>query len=86
MMALFDELEARVGVWYEYLYSHPDVPETEHTIDIGASLFDVAMDNERFAALVNGYVKYRQDAIASDREAAAFMLAYQDMMGEVTGE
>lgn len=83
MTSLFDELETRMGVWYDYLYSHPDAPETEPTIDIGASLFDIAMGNERFAALVNGYVKYRQDAIASDREAAAFMLAYQDMMGEI---
>lgn len=83
MTALFDELETRMGMWYEYLYSHHDAPETAPTVDINSSLFDIAMNNERFAALVNGYAKYRGDAIASDREAAALMLAYQDMMEEV---
>lgn len=58
---------------YNYLYDHPQMPVLGYA--------DAIKDFDNFLAtpvgkvLIRTFVEYRGDAICSDREAAAFMLA-----------
>ena len=61
---------------YEFLYDNYD---RVAGYDEAVEAFDEACKNEKFAAFVGEFVKFRGDFISSDREAAAFMFALESM-------
>ena len=68
-----EKLMFEFGEEYEYLYN---VDAYVAGYDEAVDFFDNAMeDDAEVKKLVIDFVKYRQDAISSDREAAAFVFA-----------
>lgn len=66
----FDEL-------YDWLYDYGN----EDEIDEAAQDFDrMVNENEPFKNLVTKFVEYRKDVISSDREAAAFIGTFEEMV------
>ena len=61
---------------YDFLYDNHD---RVAGYDEAVEMFDAMMDNDNFAAFVGEFVKFREDYISSDREAAAFMFALESM-------
>lgn len=57
---------------YAFLYDNLD---RVAGYDEAVNAFDAFIKDERHAAFVGEFAKYRQDMVTSDREAAAFMFA-----------
>lgn len=57
---------------YDFLYNNDNVAGYDEAVDA----FDNMNDKEK--AVLLDFAKYRQDFIASDREAAAFMFTIED--------
>ena len=66
---------------YCFLYEHQDrVPGVDEAIDE----FDRLMEeSEDFARQVREFAAWRRDAVASDRECAAYMFAWNDMATDI---
>lgn len=74
----FEQFKAHYRDIYAFLYDHGDRVAGYHEAMLAFD--DFAANNKGFIA---EYVKATGDFIASDREAAAFMLALYDIVGEV---
>lgn len=64
---------------YNYLY------ETENAYDArleekACKTFDEFLKKDSFCAMVSEFARFRGDAITSDREAAAYVLALDEMI------
>jgi len=76
----FDALQRVYSCIYSYLYNYFDQRKADNFIPVAEyyaamNYFDTGT-TEAEKALISAYVKYRQDYISSDREAAAFIFAY----------
>jgi hypothetical protein len=56
---------------YNFLYCNNNVAGADEAVEE----YDKCIKNENFQNFVCEFVKYRNDIISSDREAAAFMFA-----------
>ena len=61
---------------YDFLYKNCD---RVAGYDEAVRAFDEALKNENFQKFVGEFVKYGNDFVSSDREAAAFMFALESM-------
>ena len=69
-----NDINIRMNREYTYLYNHHDrVPGYEEAVNAFDSF---AKKNKRF---IGEFIKFRGDFISSDREAAAFMFALEDL-------
>lgn len=69
-----EKISKKMDNEYEFLYNHKDnVPDYREAVD---SFDSFSKKNKRF---IGEFIKFRGDFITSDREAAAFMLALDDL-------
>ena len=61
---------------YEYLYDHHD-----HVAGYGEAVdsFDAFLKDKANVSFVREFAVYREDGVSSDREAAAFMFALDEL-------
>lgn len=60
---------------YDFLYENDNVAGCDEAV----AEFDRLLKCEGFAKFVGEFVKFRNDIISSDREAAAFMFALAEL-------
>lgn len=72
--------------WYDYFYGHDDIgtkqfKEEQSAID---RLDELYKNNEMFRTFMSTMAQVRGDCFTSDRELAAFMLAYEETAKTMT--
>lgn len=79
-MEQYEELSTRMAGWYDYLYQRSGNAGINKLIGAMVDLYNGETETEQpFTQLVREFIAYRQDCLASNREIAAFMLAYAEM-------
>ena len=74
-----DRFKQRFDEEYAFLYDHRDnVAGYDEAVDC----FDEFLKNEANVSFVREFAAYRGDVVSSDREAAAFMFALDELTGK----
>ena len=74
-----EELKSAFVKNYSRLYQTDDDHESGEFLDAVDKFDEMSANNAQFAATVQKFNKYMGDLISSDREAAAFVMALDDL-------
>ena len=72
-----DELMTAFNIAYDHFYENCGDPVTDRIESIYCQVFDKLAEDEKSRYIIGKFCEYRHDLITSDREAAAFTMAYR---------